>query len=95
MKRFMMGSRLRPDASGQAGNDKPRRVIAQLSLLALLFSVGVLHAQQTPPPPPTIGWNFDEFHIGGEEMYHPRIYRDSLNHNDNLIRQTTLMEYKL
>lgn len=51
------------------GNDKLRRGIARLSLLALLFSVGLVHAQQTPPPPPIIGWGFDEFHIGGEMLF--------------------------
>lgn len=51
------------------------------SLILLLASVAIAHAQQplAPPPPPSIGWGFDEFHIGGEMLFYPRIGRDSFN----------------
>ena len=36
-------------------------------------------AQPTQPDAQIIGWGFDEFHIGGEMIPHPRICMDSLN----------------
>lgn len=50
-----------------------------LSLWILLAMTTQAFAQTTEPDAPIIGWGFDEFHIGGEEIYNPRICRDYLN----------------
>jgi len=50
-----------------------------LSIIAMLLGVVVTYAQQPIAPPPIIGYGFDEFHIGGETVYHPGICSRQLN----------------
>ncbi|MBL7989575.1 MAG: hypothetical protein JNJ94_16045, partial [Chlorobi bacterium] len=49
--------------------------LAWLCIAATMQSI----AQTTEPDAPIRGWGFDEFHIGGEEIYNPSICRNSLN----------------
>lgn len=56
------------------------RIAAVITVLGTLLATGMVYPQSTEqPPPPIIGYGFDEFHIGGESVYHPGICSRQLN----------------
>lgn len=55
------------------------RTYAMFCLMIGTINTMLLQAQPIEPDAPIRGWGFDEFHIGGETIPHPRICKDSLN----------------